>query len=409
MKVLRITAFFPGICLSLSLSLHAQEAVKDSVVPQRMSFEKADSLLISLSKKKSKKTASADPEISGQADTLFGRKPDTANREGVPFAADTLTGTVTAPELPLAAGTVNAAGTATATSLKINRQKANIPGSGLVIERKEGAIRLKNGGEENDDMDLRSVNEGTVFGIGGYKMKDDYLSPEKYGGAGFRFINERMRLTRLAEHRISRQNIVNVDISSAINGAENANFLSVFVNYSLGYHYRFLPDPYVKILVGGSAHSMFGMVYNTRNGNNPMTLHADLDLNGSLIVIHEFRIKKHLLAIRYQFETPFAGVLFCPVYGQSYYEIFTLGNTAEVLNFSSFRNKFAVRNYLTLDFPVGGTTFRAGYFGSLYTTDVHGIDRSIVSHNIMVGVVGEFVPFGGRDMRKRNLFRSAYY
>ena len=356
MKISGIATFFLCIYFCLSVSLYAQESVEDSVVPYRMSFEKADSLLISLSKKKSEPTGFTDPE------------------EGVP---------------------------------EKNRQKAKVPRSELLIEREGEGIRLKN--EEVDSEDLRSVNEGVVFGIGGYKMKDDYLSPEEYGGAGFRFMNERMRLIRSADSKISRQNIVNVDISSAINGAENANFLSAFVDYSLGYHYRFLPDPYFKIMVGGSARGMFGMVYNTRNGNNPMTLHADIDLNFSLIAIHEFRIKKHLLAIRYQFETPFAGILFCPVYGQSYYEIFTLGNTAEVLNFSSFHNKFAMRNYLTLDFPVGRTTFRVGYFGSCYTTDIHGIDRHIISHNVMIGFVKEFLPFGGRDMKKRNLFRSAYY
>jgi hypothetical protein len=361
------------ICFSLSVSLHAQESA-DSILPHRMSFEKADSLLISLSKGKSKKT--------GFTEAVPTQEPDTVTLEEDAVTADTAL--VAAPPTG-------------------KRQKAKITGSQLLTGQEAGRLRLG-----NEEEELHSINEGTIFGAGGYKMKDDYLSPEKYGGAGFRFMNERMRLTGLAGSKISRQNIVNVDISSTINGAENANFLSAFVDYSLGYHYRFLPDPYFKIMIGGSARGLLGMVYNTRNGNNPMTLHADLDLNFSLIAIHEFRVKTHALAIRYQFETPFAGLLFCPVYSQSYYEIFTLGNTAEVFNFASFRNKFAVRNYLTLDFPVGRTTFRVGYSGFYYATDVHEIDRYIISHNVMIGFVKEFVAFGGRDI-KRNLFHSAYY
>ena len=289
-----------------------------------------------------------------------------------------------------------------------NRKKANVYRHELLVEQDGNNIVLKDD-EKIDYSNLRSVNEGTLIGVGGYKMKDPYLSEEKYGGIGFRFMNERLRLIKSTGYKVSRQNIVNVDISSVLNGSRNANFLSIFADYSLGYHYRFMPDPYFKILVGGSIHGMFGMVYSTRNGNNPMTLHTDVDLNFSLIAIYEFNIKKSPFAIRYQIETPFMGMLFSPVYDQSYYEIFSLGNTAEVVNFNSFHNKFAMRNYLTLDIPFGGTTARVGYFGSFYSTNVHNIDRYIISHNVVLGFVKEFVAFGGREMRKRNLFHSAYY
>ena len=263
--------------------------------------------------------------------------------------------------------------------------------------------------EAVDYRNLLSVNEGTLVGIGGYMMKDTYLSNEKYGGLGLRFMNERMRLTKMAGNKISRQNIVDVDISSVLNGARNANYLSAFADYSLGYHYRFTPSPNFKIFTGGSIHGMLGMVYNTRNGNNPITVHADIDLNLSVIAIYQIRTKKSPLAVRYQFETPVMGLLFSPFYAQSYYEIFSLGNTAEIFNFNSLHNKFAMRNYLTLDFPVLSTTFRVGYFGNYYATDINLINRYIISHNVMIGFVKEFVAFGGRELKRRNLFNSAYY
>jgi len=291
-----------------------------------------------------------------------------------------------------------------------NSKQASVSRNRLSREQTTGRSLLRDGDDrEVDYRDLRSVNEGTLVGVGGYMMKDTYLSREKYGGLGFRFMNERMRLTKMANYKISSQNIVNVDISSVMNGARNANFLSAFADYSLGYHYRFMPDPYLKVLVGGSARTMIGMVYNTRNGNNPMTVHADIDLNFSMLAIYEFRTKRSPLAIRYQFETPLLGILFSPVYEQSYYEIFSLGNTAEIFNFNSLHNKFAMRNYLMLDFPVGAATVRAGYFGNFYSTNVNLIDRYIISHNIMVGFVKEFAAFSGREMKRRNLYNSAYY
>ena len=349
-------------CLPGCYPVKAQELTGDTTVIQKMTYEKADSLLINLSKGKN------------------------VNQEGEASSDDLTNETVT-----------------------VNRKKAAVDRNDRLRERSTYRELLKDDDREADFRDLLSVNDGTLIGIGGYRMRDSYLSPEKYGGLGLHFMNERMRLTKLANYKISRQNIVDIDISSVLNGARNANFLSAFADYSLAYHYRFIPDPYFKIFVGGSTHGMVGMVYNTRNGNNPITVHADLDLNFSLMAIYEFRTKKSPIAIRYQFDTPFAGVLFSPVYAQSYYEIFSLGNTAEIFHFNSFHNKFAMRNYLMLDFPVGSTTLRAGYLGSYYSTNVKLIDRKIISHNVMIGFVKEFVALGGRELKKRNLFNSAYY
>ncbi|MDR1814285.1 MAG: DUF3316 domain-containing protein [Tannerella sp.] len=278
-----------------------------------------------------------------------------------------------------------------------------------LVNRNRGALTEDVNNTVQDVEDLRSINEGSMIGVGLFGMKDTYLSPMAYDGYGFRFMNERMKLASKTNYRLSRQTMVNVNIASTVNGAENANYLSAFVDYALSYHYRFLPDPFFKIMVGGGPRGMFGMVYNTRNGNNPMTLHADIDLNFSLIAIYEFKIKKYPLALRYQLESPIMGVLFSPVYNQSYYEIFSLGNTSKIFNFNSLHNKFAIRNYLFLDFPAGGMTIRTGYLGSYYSTSVHNLDRHIISHNIMLGFVKEFVAFGGREMRRRNLFQSAYY
>jgi hypothetical protein len=391
MKKLITIAFLVCTCIFLN----AQTAPEDSTVTYRMNSGKADSLLIALSK-----------ERSNRRDISCDSIPATDSIAGIPATDTAVIRSSPAFTVREAGAPSHAADSATTAFSGKNRKKAEVQRSELLVEQESGDIYLKN---ENDAdyTNLRSINEGTLIGVGGYRMKDTYLSPEKYGGFGFRFMNERMRL--LSGYKISRQNVVNVDISSTMNGAENANFLSAFVNYSTGYHYRLLPDPYFKIMIGGSARGMAGMVYNTRNGNNPMTVHADVDLNFSLIAIYEFRIKNYPFALRGQFETPFAGVLFSPVYSQSYYEIFSLGNTAEVFNFNSFHNKLATHNYLTIDFPVGGLTLRAGYFGSFYTTDIHDIDRYIISHNAMLGFVKEFVAFGGREMRKRNLFHSAYY
>ncbi|MFQ9021697.1 MAG: DUF3316 domain-containing protein [Parabacteroides merdae] len=48
----------------------------------------------------------------------------------------------------------------------------------------------------------RSINESTMVGIGGYNLRDTYLSPStdiNYTGWVARVLNERMKIVRLAE------------------------------------------------------------------------------------------------------------------------------------------------------------------------------------------------------------------
>ena len=270
---------------------------------------------------------------------------------------------------------------------------------------------IKSQSNENDIP--WSINSGTMVGIGKYNLMDSYLSPgakSKYTGLGLRVLNERMKMVRLANYRVSRQQIINVDLAVTENAASTATDLAGFVDYSLGYHYH-LPQvmPNLKLLAGGAAHGMLGFIYNTRNGNNPASTKVDIDLNLSAMAIYQLRIKNYPLTFRYQFQIPFAGVFFAPHYGQSYYEIFDLGNASGVVKFNSFHNKFAMKNILTVDFPVGNLTLRAGYLNSSYRTDVNYIQAHIISHSFMLGIVKEFVVFSGKRLKKTNQYRSAFY
>lgn len=268
-------------------------------------------------------------------------------------------------------------------------------------------------GHEGEEPPL-SVNSATMIGIGKYNLLDTYLTPgaggRTYTGPGIRVLNERMKMTRLADGRISRQQIVSVDAAKTENAAASATDIAGFIDYTLGYHYH-LPQllPELKLLAGGAVHGMGGFIYNTRNGNNPVAAKADVDLNISAMAIYRWRVKDYPITLRYQISLPFVGVMFSPRYGQSYYEIFDLGNSSGTVRLNAFHNKLAVRNYLTIDLPVSRFTIRAGYLHGFYRTRVNGLRTHIVSHSFMVGVVKEFVAFGGKKLRETHRFKSAYY
>ena len=150
-----------------------------------------------------------------------------------------------------------------------------------------------------------SINSGTMVGIGIYNLMDTYLSPsmedKKYTGPGLRVMNERMKRVRLANYRVSRQQTISVDLASTDNAASTATDFAGFIDYTLGYHYHLptvLPD--LKLLAGGAVHGMGGFIYNTRNGNNPASAKADIDLNISAMAIYKLRVKEYPMTLRYQ-------------------------------------------------------------------------------------------------------------
>ncbi len=265
---------------------------------------------------------------------------------------------------------------------------------------------------EPDSVAPWSVNEGTLIGIGGYSLKNTYLSPGaslNYTGWGLRILNERMKMVGLADYNVSRQQLFSVDMAFVDNPAGTASEFGAFVDYSLGYHYHFRPLPNLKLLAGGAGHIMGGFMYNTRNGNNPASAHVDFDLNASAMAIYNLKIKTYPLTVRYQMDIPFAGILFSPHMDQSYYEMFDLGNASDIVRFNSFHNKFAMRNYLTVDLPVYTWTVRVGYLNSYYYTDVNHIRTRILSNTFMLGLVKEFLSFGGKRLKHTNKYSSAYY
>lgn len=267
--------------------------------------------------------------------------------------------------------------------------------------------------QSEEDEVPRSINESTMVGVGSYNLRDTYLSPStdiNYTGWVARILNERMKVVRLADYKVSRQQLINVEFGSTRNGAETASEYAGFVDYSLGYHYRFpqiLPE--LKILTGASARLSGGFIYNTRNSNNPVSGKADFDLNLSAMAIYNFKLKNFPLTIRYQAEIPFAGMLFSVHKGEPYYFL-TQGSADGIVRFSSFHNKFAMKNYFTLDVPVFDFTVRVGYLNSMYRTDVNNIKTHVLSNSFMIGLVKEFVSFGGKRLKKdAHRYRSAYY
>lgn len=256
---------------------------------------------------------------------------------------------------------------------------------------------LGGNGNECDSLQAdRYVMRTTMYGVGYSNIFDTYLSPQEYQGMDFRVSRETMRMSRMGDGNISIQNLFQANVSYTHNRADNNNTLAGLVNWNYGLHYQFRITENFKLLAGGLGDFNGGFVYNLRNTNNPASARAYINLDASGMAIWRIRLKRHPITLRYQVNVPVMGVMFSPHYGESYYEIFTLGHSGGVIRFTSVHNQPSVRQLFTVDFPIRYATMRMGYFCDLQQSSINGIKTHTYSHVFMVGVVKELYRLSNR-------------
>ena len=199
----------------------------------------------------------------------------------------------------------------------------------------------------------RLVTRATMYGVGFTNVFDTYLSPQEYTGIDFRVSRESMRMTKWMDGKLSLQSFFQADLGYTHNKVDNNNTFSALANWNYGLHYNFPITSNFKLLAGGLADLNGGFVYNLRNTNNPASARAS------------------------------------PHYGQSYYEIFSLGNSSGVVKFTSLHNQPSLRQMLTADFPIGRAKMRFAYIWDAQQSNVNAIKTHTYSHVFMVGFVKE--------------------
>ena len=233
----------------------------------------------------------------------------------------------------------------------------------------------------------RYLTRATLVGVGTASIYDSYLSPQEYKGIDFRILRETVRMTRLAKGNISTQNLFQSNLSYTHNRIDNNNTFSGLINWNYGLHYHFRITPNFQLLAGALSDLNAGFVYNLRNTNNPASVRAYLNLDASVAAIWDIRIKNYPLTLRYQANLPVVGAMFSPQKGQSYYEIFTLGNSEGVIQVTSLHNQPSLRQMLSIDLPTRRFTMRLSYVADLQQSRVNGIQTHAYSHAFMVGFV----------------------
>ena len=233
----------------------------------------------------------------------------------------------------------------------------------------------------------RPVEHQWLYGIGYNQVLDTYLSPLNYCGPSLSVWHRSERLARWGRDRVTVQGrfggqISNLEAEADANKAWDGHFTA-----GVAWLYNWQPAPRTRLAAGASADLTAGFTYLLKGGNNPGQgrLHTDFGLTA--LAQQDFRLRRRNCAVRAQLDLPLMGAMFSPEYGQSYYEIFSLGHYSHNVRFTHPFNAPSVHWELTVRVPLAGATLTAGYLGDIRQSHVNGLKHHAWNHQFVIGYV----------------------
>ena len=226
-----------------------------------------------------------------------------------------------------------------------------------------------------------------AFTIGETNLLDTYLTPEEYKGLEMRLLFQSYRTSR---HHKNRHYILTHQGHFAYpqNRAESNNMIAAF--YHLQYAWRWHKDMMLANnplhLEGGvGIEATMGYIHNTRNSNNPVQAKVNANIVPTCMASYPFHVRNKEWRVNYEVAFPLAGLMFSPNYGQSYYEIFGIGDYDHNIVATSLHNRPSLRHALTIDIPIRKVYLRMGYFGDYQQEKVNGLKFHNYSHQLFIG------------------------
>ena len=233
------------------------------------------------------------------------------------------------------------------------------------------------------------------LGFGTTNILDTYLSQEKFSGVGLSLLSTNERFRDSCRWSLQWQHQLHA--STADDRADNSSLMEGMYKFYFGGYYQLFNggkgagEATPQLYVGVLGNVGIGMIYNTRNGNNPVQARLGMHIMPSAKATYALRLFHHPAKLRYQLDLPLAGLVFSPNYGQSYYEMFSLGNYDHNIVPTTFVSAPNFRQQLALLYTVSPSfTFSIGYLGDYQQQHVNNLKQHVYNHVVMVGIAKKY-------------------
>ena len=242
----------------------------------------------------------------------------------------------------------------------------------------------------------------STYGSGIIDCKDTYLSDEFYWGSGILYYgHENFRNARTGTYMWKYRTDFSGTLGTARFKDSNQHILMLNRTWS-GYH-TFRRSDNCRLLAGPIIELLGGAIYMPSNSNNPVSakLSTSLGVSGMLIVGRAMSNGDAVL--RLQLDASLVGAAFSPEYGESYYEIFGLGNYDNIIKLTHPGNAMSWRGTIAMDIPLGKkrkNTLRISYVLDRYQTELNGLHTKFGRSVLSLGFVKTLYKIKGKSPLK---------
>ena len=237
---------------------------------------------------------------------------------------------------------------------------------------------------------IRPVTSAYMIEGGSAHVTATYLSPLKQSGWHSALVYQRNQAMRFNPQRWEMELGGRIDFGRVRPDYRNAPIWDLTLNLSWGMLWRYDFAPGWRVLAGGYTDVTLGVLYASRNSNNPASAKASWTIGPRAGIRWSSRLGKIPLSVAYKGDIPLTGIFFCPEYGELYYEIM-LGNRSGLVHGAWPGNFFRLRNLLSADFQFGGTTLRVGYRCDVESIKANGIINNALTHTAVFGIVSNWI------------------
>lgn len=236
----------------------------------------------------------------------------------------------------------------------------------------------------------------TQYGLSTLNLTDAYLSDLPYSGYGFLFSNTNRRFAKANNERISLRSDINIYAGITMNEPQSASITCAGGNFGYGVQFNFKPFRAMQMLIGGEWDAEMGIKAYSREVNNAGNMDLATNLNLAATFRYDVSVWEYPIRLQADVRTPLLGLMFVPVRGESYSEIYYLHSYENLFHFTSLHNKNGLNVRYMVQLPLKNMVLNIGFQTDYlkYAANNMVFKRNMTS--LQVGATYDLIQFGGR-------------